>query len=114
MKERMAFGHKIRKARQDKGLSTQNFAYQVGISVDFAGQIERGEKYPSLEVFISILNVLGISSDLLLSTPFAVKKQAVLNEITEKMTSLKPEEIHTIAEIIDVYLANRPLEENLV
>lgn len=62
---------------------------------------ERGEKIPSLETFIKIVNALGVSSDMVLTdvleTGYTVKN-SMLNEKLEKFA---PEDRNRIYEVID-------------
>lgn len=37
------------------------------MTTNYIGMVERGEKIPSLETFINILNALGVSADMVLS-----------------------------------------------
>ena len=63
--------------------------------------VERGEKIPSLETFIKIVNALGVSSDMVLidvlETGYTVKN-SMLNEKLEKLV---PEDRNRIYEVID-------------
>lgn len=63
--------------------------------------VERGEKIPSLETFIKIVNALGVSSDMVLTdvleTGYTVKN-SILNEKLEKLV---PEDRNRIYEVID-------------
>ena len=66
--------------------------------------VERGEKIPSLETFIKILNALGVSADMVLSevldTGYTVKN-SILNEKLEKLT---PEDRDRIYEVLDTLI----------
>lgn len=62
-----SIGRRIRKARERKGWRQEDFAEKIGLSVTYTGMIERGEKVPRLETFITIANVLGVSADQLLA-----------------------------------------------
>ena len=52
------------------------------------GMIERGEKVPKLETFITIANVLGVSSDLLLADVISVGYNIKSSEMSEKNRDL--------------------------
>ena len=66
--------------------------------------MERGEKTPSLESFIRILNALEISADLVLvdvlSTGYKVKQSL----LEEKLEQVSPEEREKIFDVIDAML----------
>ena len=62
-----SIGKRIRMYRENKGWRQEDFAEKIGLSVTKTGMIERGEKVPKLETFITIANTLGVSADLLLA-----------------------------------------------
>ena len=63
----VSIGKRIRSAREHKGWRQEDFAEKIGLSVTYTGMIERGEKVPRLETFVTIANVLGVSADQLLA-----------------------------------------------
>lgn len=56
-------GKNIRKFREIKKLRQEDLAEKTDLTTNYIGMIERGEKIPSLETFINILNSLGVSAD---------------------------------------------------
>lgn len=52
-------GKNIRKFREIKKLRQEDLAEKTDLTTNYIGMIERGEKIPSLETFINILNSLG-------------------------------------------------------
>ncbi len=69
-KELMAsIGHGLRAARSQRDGWTQEYAAdQVGISPEFYARIERGHALPSVPTLRKLVNVFGVSADVLLST----------------------------------------------
>ena len=61
-----AIGQRIRKIRKAKGLSQEQIAEKVGISVTHMSHIETGNTKLSLEVFAAIVNSLDCRADELL------------------------------------------------
>ena len=55
-----AFGKALRKARESKGLSQDALAHRTGYSRNYVGQIERGEKNPSLRTIIDLAEALEV------------------------------------------------------
>jgi transcriptional regulator with XRE-family HTH domain len=55
-----AFGKALRKARESKDLSQDGLAHKTGYSRNYVGQIERGEKNPSLRTIIDLAEALEI------------------------------------------------------
>ena len=94
-----SIGKRIRKAREHHGWRQEEFAEKIGLSVTYTGMIERGEKVPKLETFITIANVLGVSADQLLAdvleTGYHVKSSS-LTETLEGMTPTERERIYCV------------------
>ena len=94
-------GENIRKFRLVKKLRQEDLDERTGLTANYIGMVERGEKIPSLETFIKILNALGVSSDMVLAdvldTGYTVKN-SMLNEKLEKLAS---EDRNRIYEVID-------------
>ena len=85
-------GKNIRRYRLMKKFRQEDLAEKAGLTTNYIGMVERGEKIPSLETFIKILNALEVSSDMVLTdvleTGYTVKN-SILNE---KLAKLAPED----------------------
>ena len=60
-------GKNIRKFRQQTKLRQEDLAEKTGLSPNYVGMVERGEKIPALETFIKIINALDVSADMVLA-----------------------------------------------
>lgn len=58
-----AFGNKIQKTRENMGYTQLELAETLNISTNFLGDIERGNKLPSLKNLIKLSNTLKVSLD---------------------------------------------------
>ncbi|MGH2967647.1 MAG: helix-turn-helix domain-containing protein, partial [Solirubrobacteraceae bacterium] len=58
-------GHRIRGARERKGLSLRKLAEELGISPSALSQIETGRSRPSVNTLYTIVSALGVSMDAL-------------------------------------------------
>lgn len=85
-----SIGKRIRAFREAKGWRQEDFAERTGLSVTYTGMIERGEKVPRLETFITIANVLGVSADALLADVLSVGYLIKTSELTEAIAHLPP------------------------
>lgn len=97
-------GKNIRKFREIKKLRQEDLAEKTDLTTNYIGMIERGEKIPSLETFINILNSLGVSADMVLSDVLDngyTVKDSLLNEKLEKHV---PEDRNRIYEVIDTMM----------
>lgn len=59
--ENVKFGVHLAKLRTVRGISQEALALQSGINRTYMGEIERGEKSPSLVIIARIAKGLGIS-----------------------------------------------------
>jgi XRE family transcriptional regulator, regulator of sulfur utilization len=55
------FGRKLRAVRESIHLSRELAAEKSGITTNYLGEVERGEKWPSLEVICAIAKALDVS-----------------------------------------------------
>lgn len=97
-------GKNIRKFREIKKLRQEDLVEKTDLTTNYIGMIERGEKIPSLETFINILNSLGVSADMVLSDVLDngyTVKDSLLNEKLEKLV---PEDRNRIYEVIDTMM----------
>lgn len=60
MRLAVIFGRNVRRLRKERGLSQEVLADEVGLAVTYVGQLERGQRNPTLDVverFASVFNV---------------------------------------------------------
>ena len=96
-----SIGKRIRKYREEKGWRQEDFAEKTGLSVTYTGMIERGEKVPKLETFITIANVLEVSADMLLADVLLTGYNIKSSEMTEEISSLIPSERDRIYSVVN-------------
>lgn len=62
-----SIGESIRSYRKKRKWRQEDLAEKVDLSVNYISLLERGEKIPALDTFIDIVNVLGVTSDMVLT-----------------------------------------------
>lgn len=107
--DKSALGQKLRDARQKKGYTQHALAEIADIGNVYLGEIERGAKMPSLNIFIKLIEALDVSADYILRDEVTSGKEYIYDEITQKLKSLTPKQRKTAADILDAYL--RSLDE---
>lgn len=60
MDDLVLFGKNIRTARESANISREVAAERAGITASYLGEIERGEKWPALEIIRSIARSLHV------------------------------------------------------
>lgn len=99
-----SIGRNIRRFRLEKKLRQEDLAERAGLSTNYIGMVERAEKIPSLEAFISILNALEVSADMVMSdvlTQGYTVKNSMLND---KLSKLEKDERDRIYAVIDTMI----------
>ncbi len=99
-------GRNIKKYRIEKKLRQEDLAEKTDLSANYIGMVERGEKIPSLETFISILNALEISADMVLADVLKqgyVVKNSLFSEDMQKLSQDDRERIYLVIETLIKY-----------
>lgn len=104
--DKSVIGKRIREQRKEHKLTLEKFSDMAGIGTVYLGEIERGEKMPSMNTFIKMVNALDISADIFLRDEVAAAKPYVLNEITEKMKDLSPPQLKMVNDVFNAMLDN--------
>ena len=104
--DKSALGKKLREARQKKGYTQHELAEIADIGNVYLGEIERGLKMPSLNIFIKLIEALDVSADYILRDELTSGKAYIYDEITQKLKNLSPKQRKTAADILDAYLRN--------
>jgi len=106
-------GQKIRKLRNLHHMSQANLAELIDVSTNYIGQIERGDRKPSLETLVSLCNVLNTNMDYILSDSLSLNEDQLTLDILNKLQSLtKAEKQFFYSTINDfIYLKQRSTNE---
>ncbi|MFR0767197.1 MAG: helix-turn-helix domain-containing protein [[Eubacterium] siraeum] len=99
-----SIGKNIRKYRLVKKLRQEDLAEKAELSTNYIGIVERGEKIPSLETFIGIVNALGVSADMILADVIDVGYTVKNSLLAEKMEKLSAEDREQIYDVIDTLM----------
>ena len=94
-------GQKIRKFRKAKGLSQEQLAEAVDISVTHLSHIETGNTKLSLPVLVELARILEVQTDDLLYEGKSFKEQS-LRELSEILDACSADEIKIITDIVRV------------
>lgn len=98
----MAFkylGQRIREERTKYRLTQEQLAEAAEVNESYVGQIERGEKNPSLETVVSIANSLGVTVDYLLHEEVNVEPNNLINELISLAKDKDPNELRLMLNI---------------
>ena len=101
-----SIGKNIRRFRTEKKLRQEDLAERAGLSTNYIGMVERGEKIPSLESFIGIVNALGVSADMILADVLDTGYEIKHSLLNDKLKSLSKHDRERIYAVIDTMIQN--------
>lgn len=105
-------GHILRKLREDKGLSREEFSNKIGVASSTISAYENGLREPSDEMKVKIANFFGVTVDYLLGLTQERHSNSVVtsegifialdgdNKVTE-------EDIKTLKNIVKAFLDSK-------
>ena len=93
-------GQKVRKYRKAQGLSQEQLAERIGISVTHMSHIETGNTKLSLPVLSKIAEELSVSVDALLTDTSKPDKAALSAEVQEILDSFEVDELPVAIEVL--------------
>jgi len=104
--DKVELGAKIREVRKECGYTQEKLAEMADIGTMYLGEIERGEKMPSLKIFIQLIESMNVSADYILRNELTSGKEYVFDEITRKLEKLTPKQRKAARDILDAYINN--------
>lgn len=104
--DKVELGAKIREVRKECGYTQEKLAEMADIGTMYLGEIERGEKMPSLKIFIQLIESMNVSADYILRNELSSGKEYVFDEITKKLDKLTPKQRKAARDILDAYINN--------
>jgi transcriptional regulator with XRE-family HTH domain len=102
----LILGKAAREARKALGLTQDNMAERLEVSVEFYGRLERGTARPSIEVFARMVAILDVSADTLLDLDAA--------RAVEPAPLTRPDDHPELRELVPLLCNARPSVLRLV
>ena len=102
--DKLTMGDRIKAARKKIGLTQEALAEKVDVTAFYMGEIERGVKTPSLDLFIRLVEVLDVSSDYLLRDTVSTGNVYGDKRMARKLENLTPRQRAAVEALIDTYI----------
>lgn len=80
-------GNRIKRIRQEKGITREKLSEIIGISTMYLGQLERGERRGGINNYIEIANTLNLSLDYLFFNEIYTN-EIIDNKILQEISSI--------------------------
>ena len=92
-------GQRIRKYRKANGLSQEQLAEKIGISITHMSHIETGNTKLSLQVLVDITNALDVRSDDLLTDKVS-NREVAFDELNKTLESCTSDQLKIIEDVV--------------
>lgn len=100
-------GQRIREERQKLNLTQEKLSETINVTTTYIGQIERGERRPTLDTLIKISNALGVSIDYLLQESITPASDNLMNLWIQLTHDLSDDEKEMIIDLIKVIKSHK-------
>lgn len=109
------FPKKLRRLREEKGLSQGQVAKKIGIESQRISKYERGVLYPTTEIMLRLVGIFDISLDYLLrgqkdADPHSIKNKDLFERI-KRLDELPKEKQNLLIAILDTFIKEYQLEQ---
>lgn len=107
VEETNKFGRRLKSIRQNRKLSQEEFAFQCNMQASHIGQLERGQKSPTLETLKKISDGLNMPLTELLSfdkTDKLENRNVTVDKINAYLNKLTPKQQEQVLAIIKTFL----------
>jgi transcriptional regulator with XRE-family HTH domain len=104
VKHRTLFAQRVRKLRKAAKLSLEGAAERGSITGNFWGDVERGNKVPSLDTIVAMAKGLGIPPSILLQLEREEEPRDVRKKVDALLTRCNPQQLELVHRIIKVLI----------
>ena len=100
-------GKRIRKTREQRGMTQADLAAASKVGVNYVPRLERGELVPSLQAAHRIARALGLTLDELCSTPSERRATSLSTIAVKRLLKTDPAVLRRIADALEGITSKR-------
>lgn len=100
-------GQRIKTKRKEKYLTQENMAEQLGVSVGYFSNLERGTTKINLTTLSKIADILECDTACLISETSTGNNMYLNSEFAAALNQLNEKEKNTLLELINAYIKSR-------
>lgn len=104
MERQALFGNRIRSIREAANLSRETAAERAGTGANYLGEVERGEKFPTLEMLERIAAALKVSPSALFEYEAEeVDNQILMSKLQQLLSRLKTDQLQQALRVLKAF-----------
>lgn len=97
-------GKRIKERREELGLTQEQFAEKLGLTVNYISTVERGASFPRCEKLIQIINGLETSADTIFCDVITASNDYKASYLSEKLSGLSADDRKRIIECVEIMI----------
>lgn len=97
-------GKRFKKAREDLGLTQEEFSEKVGFTKNYISRIETGASFPRYNKLVKLLNALEIPADAIFCDVVLYSNNYKASLLSDKLSSLAPEVQQRILQMLELMI----------
>ncbi|MCI8589346.1 MAG: helix-turn-helix domain-containing protein [Clostridiales bacterium] len=97
-------GKRVKEAREQLGLTQEEFAEKTNFTVNYISTIERGASFPRCENLIKLINALETSADAIFCDVVLYSNGYKASLLSEKLSTLDPEVQQRIIQMVELMI----------
>ena len=101
-----AVGQRIRYNRNKFGLTQEQLAEKIDVSVPHISRIENGTSQPSLQVLVDLCNALDITIDGLMQDSLAAARLQKEHQLHDLLSNCTSDELSMIYDLVETLLGD--------
>ena len=104
MIDQKAIGKRIKEYRQKSGITQEELAERLNLSISYISSIERGESFPRFDNLISIINEIHASADQIFADVIDYTYQTKARMLSDQIKELPVKEQNRIFAVVETLI----------
>lgn len=97
-------GARLKEARKARRMTQEELAYAIDMTAAYIGMIERGQRIPSFETFLDIIETLDVTADQIICDTVKYGYKTKMAEYDKKIAQLPRAEQERIFKVMEIMI----------
>ena len=97
-------GQRFKQCREKLGLTQEEFAKKMGVTINYISTIERGMTFPRCEKLVQLLNALGVPADAVVCDVLTSSPDYQTSVLSKKLENLPVASQQRILQVVELMI----------
>ena len=97
-------GQRFKQCREKLGLTQEEFAKKMGVTINYISTIERGMTFPRCEKLVQLLNALGVPADAVFCDVLTGSPDYQTSVLSKKLENLPVASQQRILQVVELMI----------